>query len=155
MMAADVYTSIKDFFDENSISYREVEHASGASAEEYHNALGCRYEQQAKCLLLKIYGDTEYFVILTIPAQKRANLDLIASTLKARKVRMATKEELKEVTGCNFGELPPLGKIFNLSLIMDGDFLNESEIFLNAGRVDRSFIINPLELKRAENPLII
>ena len=154
-MAADVYTSIKNFFDENFISYREVEHAPGASAEEYHNALGCRYEQQAKCLLIKVYGDMEYFVILTIPAQKRANLDLITSTLKARKVRMATKEELKEVTGCNFGELPPLGKIFNLSLIMDGDFLNESEIFLNAGRVDRSFIINPLELKRAENPLII
>ena len=75
-MMTDVYTSIKKYLDDNSVSYREVEHAPGASAEEYHQALRCRYEQQAKCLLLKVYDDNEYFIILTIPAQKRANLDL-------------------------------------------------------------------------------
>ena len=68
---------------------------------------------------------------------------------------MATKEELKTVTGCNYGELPPLGKIFNIQLIMDKDFLKEQETFMNAGKVDVSFVVNPLDLQRLEIPILI
>ncbi len=152
----DVYTKIKDYLDNHKIAYREIKHTPGASAEEYHNALGCRYEQQLKCLLLKLYTDEgDQFIILTVPAQKRADLDLIKNITKAKKVRMATKEELKEITGCNFGELPPLANAFNIKLFMDKDFLNEEEVFMNAGRVDMSFVVNPKDLEKLENPTII
>ena len=61
----DVYSKIKNYFTTNNICYREVKHDPGASAEDYHKALGCRYEQQLKSLLLKIYGnDKEYFAVL-------------------------------------------------------------------------------------------
>jgi len=151
-----VYSKIKAYFVENNISFREISHEPGASAEDYHKALGCRYEQQLKCLLLKIYRyDKEYFAVLTIPAQKRADFEAIKTAMNAKKVRMATQEELKAVTGCNYGELPPLGKIFNLSLIMDKDFLKEQEAFMNAGKLDVSFVINPLDLQKLENPTLI
>ena len=152
----DIYAKIKKYFIDNDIHFREVAHEAGASAEDYHKALGCRYEQQLKCLLLKIYEDgKEYFVVLTIPAQKRADFEVIKSAMNAKKVRMATKEELKTVTGCNYGELPPLGKIFNIQLIMDKDFLKEQETFMNAGKVDVSFVVNPLDLQRLEIPILI
>lgn len=60
---------IKKLFESNSIAFKEIRHAPGSSAEDYHIALGCRYEQQVKCLLLKIYSEKDYFAILTIPAQ--------------------------------------------------------------------------------------
>lgn len=152
----DVYSKLKAYFEKNNVLFREVKHAPGASAEEYHNALGCRYEQQLKCLLLKLYTNSgEEFVILTVPAQKRADLELIKNVANAKKIRMATREELKEVTGCNFGELPPVGKIFNIRLFMDKDFLNEKEVFMNAGRVDISFVVNPHDLQKLENPTLI
>lgn len=152
----DVYSKLKAHFENGKVPYREVKHASGASAEEYHKALGCRYEQQLKCLLLKLYTkEVEEFVILTIPAQKRADLELIKNVANAKKIRMATREELKEITGCNFGELPPVGKIFNIRLFMDKDFLNEKEVFMNAGRVDVSFVISPHDLQKLENPILI
>jgi len=154
-MGNTVYEKIKKFCEDNGISYKEIKHSPGASAEDYHNALGCRYEQQLKCLLLKIYTETEYFAILTIPAQKRADLEAIKTLISAKKIRMATKEELKEITGCNFGELPPIGSIFQIRLIMDRDFLNETETYLNAGKVDVSFVINPTDLQKAENPVIV
>lgn len=154
-MENSVYDKIKKFCEDNGIVYKEIKHAPGASAEDYHNALGCRYEQQLKCLLLKIYAETEYFAILTIPAQKRADLETIKTLASAKKVRMATKDELKEVTGCNFGELPPIGSIFQIKLFMDKDFLNETEVYLNAGKVDISFVINSTDLQKAENPIMV
>src|SRR3989338_3061262 len=142
----NVYTKVKNYFTTNTVSYREVIHDPGASAEEYHKALGCRYEQQLKCLLLKIYENgKEYFVVLTIPAQKRADFEAVKVAFNAKKVRMATQDELKTVTVCNYGELPPLGKIFNIQLVMDKDFLKEKETFINAGKVDVSFVVNPLD----------
>ena len=143
-------------FEEKQIPHKEVQHAPGASAEEYHNALKCRYEQQAKSLLIKVYGPTgEYFAMLAIPAQKRADLDKIKETLNARKVRMANLEELKSVTGCIYGEVPSLGKVFDIRLILDKDFLNEDEIYLNVGKNDISFIMNPKDLVNVEEPILI
>jgi prolyl-tRNA editing enzyme YbaK/EbsC (Cys-tRNA(Pro) deacylase) len=37
---------------------------------------------------------------------------------------------------------------------MESELLNEQEIYLNAGRVDVSFVIKPRELQRVENPVV-
>jgi Ala-tRNA(Pro) deacylase len=154
-MERDVYSLIKDYFHHNDVAYQEINHAPAAATEEYHQALGCRYEQQAKCLLLKI-SDPEgsRFVICTIPAQKKVDFKQLRQLLHAKKVQFASQAELKTVTGCNFGELPPLGKIFGLQLLMEADLLQEEEIFLNAGRLDVSFVVNPGDIARLEKPLL-
>jgi len=38
---------------------------------------------------------------------------------------------------------------------MDKDFLNEQEVYMNAGVVNKSFIVNPNELVRVEKPKMI
>lgn len=155
-MAEMTYQKLKQFYVDQQISFKEVEHAPGASAEEYHNALGCRYEQQLKCLLVKVYEPgNEHFVMVTIPAQKRADFEKIKQLFNAKKVRGATLDELREVTGCEYGEVPPSGKIFGIPLVMDKDFLREQETYMNAGVVAKSFIVNPADLVRIENPMMI
>lgn len=152
----DIYSKIKNYFSSHTITYREIKHAPGATAEEYHKAVGCRYEQQAKCLLVRVKGmDEKYYTIVVIPAQKRLDLESLKALLKAKEVRMANKDELKQVTGCNFGEVPPLAKIFNLKLMMDKDFLKEIEMYMNAGKVDVSFVVNPLDIQKLESPVLI
>jgi hypothetical protein len=37
---------------------------------------------------------------------------------------------------------------------MDADFFKEDEIFLNAGRVDVSFVVQAEDLRRLENPTL-
>lgn len=155
-MAESTYQKLKQFYIENAVSFQEKEHAPGASAEDYHNALGCKYEQQLKCLLIKVYGaEKDEFVMVTVPAQKRADFEQIKQLLNAKKVRGATLDELRQVTGCEYGEVPPAGKIFSIPLIMDKDFLNEQEVYMNAGVVNKSFIVNPNELVRVEMPKMI
>ena len=154
-MGEEMYQKLKQFYADNGIIVREIHHAFGATAEDYHNAVGCLYEQQAKCLLIKVYAESEYFVMFTIPAQKRADLETVKQIFNARKVRMATRDELKRITGCDFGEVPPSGKLFGIKLLMDKDFLNEREVFLNAGRVDVSFVVNPHDIQRVEDPIMV
>ena len=36
----DVYTKIKKYFTTNNIVFREIKHPIGATAEEYHKAVG-------------------------------------------------------------------------------------------------------------------
>lgn len=154
-MAEATYQKLKQFYTDHHISFREVEHAPGASAEEYHHALGCRYEQQLKCLLIKVYETgNEHFVMVTIPAQKRADFEKIKQLFNAKKMRGATLDELRQVTECEYGEVPPAGKIFSIPLVMDKDFLKEKEVFMNAGKVDVSFVVNPLDLQQLENPIM-
>jgi Ala-tRNA(Pro) deacylase len=154
-MERDVYEAISQYFADNKLDYREVHHAPGGSTEDYHQAVGCRYEQQAKCLFLKVReAERSYFVICAIPAQKKVNMKALRNLLSAKEVGFATKEELKAVTGCNFGELAPVGKLFGVPLLMESDLLNEDEIFINAGRLDVSFAFNPRDLQRIENPIL-
>lgn len=152
----DIYQKIKDHFTKNNVTFKEITHSPGATAEEYHNAVGCKYEQQAKCLLVRAKSEMgKYYAIVAIPAQKRLDLDYLKKELDLKEIRMANKDELRQVTGCNFGEVPPLGSIFNVRLIMDKDFLQQEEIYMNAGRVDISFILHPTELLRLEKPTLI
>lgn len=155
-MSETAYQKLKQFYTDNQVAFKEVEHAPGASAEEYHVALGCRYEQQLKCLLVKVYEPgNEHFVMVTIPAQKRADFEKIKQIFNAKKVRGATLDELRQVTGCEYGEVPPAGKIFDILLVMDKDFLREQEAYMNAGVVTKSFVVNPKDIVRVENPLMI
>jgi len=155
-MAEATYQKLKQFYTDNQITFREIEHAPGASAEQYHNALDCRYEQQLKCLLVKIYEQgKEYFTMVTVPAQKRADFEKIKVMFNAKKVRGATLVELRQITGCEYGEVPASGKIFNIPLVMDKDFLNEQEVYMNAGIVTKSFVVNPQNLVKFEEPKML
>lgn len=155
-MAEATYIKLKQFYIDNHVTIREIDHAPGASAEEYHKALGCRYEQQLKCLLVKVYkAGNEHFVMVTIPAQKRADFEKIKELFSAKKIRGATLDELRQVTGCEYGEVPPAGKIFDIPLVMDNDFLREKEVYMNAGVLTKSFVVKPNDIVRMENPVMV
>jgi len=154
-MTKETYQKLRQFYMDHMVAFREIEHASGASAEEYHNALGCRYDQQLKCLLVKVYlQGTDCFVMVTIPAQKRVDFGKIKEIFNAKKVRGATLDEVKQVTGCEYGEVPPAGKIFGIKLLIDKDFMNENETYMNAGILTKSFVVNPHDIIRVEEPIL-
>ena len=141
--------------DENGIAYRLIEHEPAGSADEYHQVLGTRYEQQAKALFLRWKrSGAKGFAVVALQAQKKADLRTAAVILKAREVRLATAAQLREVTGCGFGELPPFGKPFNVPLLMDRDLMDEAEIYFNIGDLSRSMALDPSDLVELESPIL-
>jgi Ala-tRNA(Pro) deacylase len=146
---------IIEYLDQANATYEGFEHEPAGSAEEYHNTLGTRYEQQAKALFVRYKKTGEKgYIVVALQAQKRADLSVIKNLMQAKDVKLGHKDKLKEVTGCNFGELPPLGKLFGLKLFMDKDLAAEDKIYFNAGDLAYSIAIAPDEIVKLEAPEI-
>lgn len=60
---------------------------------------------------------------------------------------------MREVTRCEFGELPPLGGLFGLPLLFDRDLLSEDELFFNAGSLTTSVALSSVTLELLERPI--
>jgi Ala-tRNA(Pro) deacylase len=151
---SSVADRLREYLDRHGVSYRLIEHAPAASAEEYHAILGTRYEQMPKAVFLRYRGgDEQRFALLALQAHKRADLVHVATLLGARDVRLGSREQLREVTGCEFGELPPLGGLFGLPLLFDRDLLSEHELFFNAGSLTTSAAVSAAALETLERPI--
>src|SRR5689334_13170525 len=126
----NVAEEIVAYLTANNVSFEQITHPAADSAEAYQKTMGTRLEQQAKALFVRFKKTgLKGFVVVAIQAQKRADLDLIRRLIHANEVRLGTKEQLAEITGCNYGELPPLGKLFSVPLVMDKDLLNEEKVY--------------------------
>jgi Ala-tRNA(Pro) deacylase len=143
----------REYFDDHGVRYRVIAHEAAASADEYHAILGTRYEQMPKAIFLRYQGnDGKGFAILALQAHKRADLERVGRVLLARDVRLGSRDELLEVTGCGFGELPPVGGLFGLPLLFDQDLLAEDELYFNAGSLTASMVVRPRALAALERP---
>jgi Ala-tRNA(Pro) deacylase len=117
-MTASVTDRLREYFDQNEVPYRLIEHSAAGSADDYHEVLGTRYEEQAKAVFLRHKGRAgRGFATLALQAHKRADLQRVANLLGAREVRLGTRDQLRETTGCDFGELPPIGRLFGITLL--------------------------------------
>ena len=146
---------IVEYLDSNGVEYEVIRHQPAASAEDYHQIVGTRYEQQAKSIFLRVKRASEKsFAVLTIQAQKRADLQRAAALLGAREVKMATREQLEQQTGCTFGELAPFGRLYDIPLLIDADLLIQDGIYFNAGDVSISLRIDPNALRDLEQAQI-
>ncbi|WP_089936176.1 YbaK/EbsC family protein [Candidatus Entotheonella palauensis] len=140
---------------QHDVRYEGIEHPPAASALDYQKTLGTELQQQAKSLFVRFKRHGERgFAIVTVQAQKQVDLDRIRELLDATSVKLADKQQLHTHTGCQFGELPPLGKPFDVQLLMDRDLLAQDKVYFNAGRLDYSMAVDPKEIQRLEAPIL-
>jgi Ala-tRNA(Pro) deacylase len=149
---------IRDYLSENNIAFEEFYHETVGDPVEYSKKIGTRLEQQAKALLIRCKlknGDKRFFVV-SVPAHKKADFEKITIFLPGIKsIRIAEKEQLFELTNCNPGELPPLGKLWGLKLFIDRELLIEPKVYFNAGSLNYSIIARPMDIVALEEATII
>jgi Ala-tRNA(Pro) deacylase len=146
---------LRNYFDDQGVAYRLIEHEPAGSAVEYHAVLGTPYEQMPKAVFLRFRRkDSKGFAILALQADKRADLPRVARLLDARDVGLGSREQLREATGCDWGELPPVGRLFGLPLLFDQDLLSEDELYFNAGSLTMSMAVRPKALEALERPIL-
>src|SRR5438874_1070313 len=126
-----VYDSLVALLDRAGVTYRELEHRPAASALEYHGIVGSRLEQQAKALLFRRYAEdgAKTYLVYALPGNAEADLERVRRATGSRRLRLATRAELEQQTGCRFGELPPFGSIFGCGLAVDSRLLGEDELY--------------------------
>jgi len=112
------------------IPFEKLVHEPVTTSEAAAGARGSRLEQGAKALIVKA---NEKYYHLIISAAKRVDNNKLRKILGTNRVRFATPEELKTLTGCLPGAVPPFGNLFDLQVLMDDALLAEETVYFNCG----------------------
>ena len=113
-----------------NIVFQKLVHEPVTPSEAAAGARGSRLEQGAKALIVKA---NEKYYHLIISAAKRVDNNKLRRILGTNRVRFATPEELKTLTGCLPGAVPPFGNLFDLPVLMDDALLAEETVYFNCG----------------------
>ncbi len=105
----------------------------------------------AKALLLK---DDTHFVLLVLPADRRIDVKKVKTVLQSKNLRFATPEELKEVTSCEKGAVPPFGKLLGVDMIVDGAQFEEEWMAFNAGSLEISIKMKSVDYRKVVRPKV-
>lgn len=131
---------------ERGILFERIEHEPVTTSEAAAGARGSRLEQGAKALIVK--ADERYHHLIISAAQRVDNTKL-RRILGARRVRFATAEELRQLTGCLPGAVPPFGNLFGIPVLMDDALLAEETVYFNCGSHTLSLRMRRADLQAA------
>lgn len=137
--------------------FRLIEHPSAGKSVDVAFARGTEVGQGAKALICSStqVDGTVQFVLAVLPADRKLSMSQLAQHLGAKKIRLVSAEKATELTGCVIGAIPPFTFNDQLKLVADPElFERYSEIAFNAGRLDRSIILNSDDYLRVARPVL-
>lgn len=141
---------IRQHLQSQSIAFREVHHAPTFTSEESAKARGEDLRIGGKALLMKV-GDV--FRLFVLSASLKADSAAIREKFAVRKIRFATADELKELTGLVPGSVPPFGRpVLPFDLFADPSVTANEKIAFNAGSLEDSIILRVDDWLRAAQP---
>jgi Cys-tRNA(Pro)/Cys-tRNA(Cys) deacylase len=95
---------------------------------------------------LVVQTDKGELAITIVPVMKNLDLKAAASTLSAKKVRMADKSLVQRTTGYIPGGVSPLGQKKQLPTLIDSSAENHQQIYISAGRRGLEIALSPGDL---------
>jgi Cys-tRNA(Pro) deacylase len=148
----DVYTGIIKMLENKKIKFDHYEHEPVYNSEDAAKIRGTKVHQGAKALILQ--ADKE-FIVLVLPADLKADLEVMKKKLGFEKLVMASKDSVKGKTGLEVGSIPPFGSVMKLRTYVDSRLSDNEEIAFNAGRHDRSVKMKYQDFIKIENPQVV
>src|SRR5512133_749302 len=106
-----------------------------------------RPEQIVRSILFQIRPEEFLMVLMAGPAQ--IDWKKLRQLVKRSRVRMATEEEVLEVTGYRVGTVSPFGLKNPVKILIDSSVLKEQEISIGSGVRSVAIIMKSADLRRA------
>jgi Ala-tRNA(Pro) deacylase len=124
-----------------------LEHAPVITSEDAERVSGFELKQGIKAILFT--DGKGNWVIADIPGDKKVDQKKVAATLNwtKRDIRMATIEEVLEITGCEVGSVPPFGHKTKVPILVDTAVCENSESAFNIGLRTHTVLIPTEEMK--------
>ena len=137
--------------DEKGIAYKRSEHEPVKTSEEAATMRGVALKTGVKALVLKISEGA--FIMVLVPADKKADLKKIAALEKTKKVSLASPEEVLQETGCEVGGVPPFGHTKNnkpnaIKTYLSKEIFENPVVNFNAGDKCVSVSMKSADLKK-------
>ncbi|HEX9387609.1 MAG TPA: YbaK/EbsC family protein [Anaerolineales bacterium] len=106
-----------------------------------------RPEQIVRSILFQIRSEEFLMVLVAGPAQ--VDWKKLRQLVKRSRVRMATEEEVLDVTGYRVGTVSPFGLKNQVKILIDASVLKEDEISIGSGVRNMAIIMKSRDLRRA------
>lgn len=132
--------------------FRVIEHPAEGRSDLVAQIRGTRPGQGAKAMLCRSEG---VYVLAVLPGDRKVDFRKVAQVAGKRKATLATPEEAMHVTGCALGAIPPFSFSPEVRLVVDPALIeNHDEVAFNAGRLDRSMVLDSKDYVRVARPLL-
>lgn len=151
---SDIYLQLVALLERENARFHIKDHEPVGKCEAVSALRGTALGQGAKALVCKIKGNgIHQHVLAVLPADKQADLLHIAAHLGGLRASLASPDEVNMLTGCVFGAIPPFSFHPALRLIADPLLFSRfDDIAFNAGRLDKSVILNVHDYLRIARP---
>jgi Cys-tRNA(Pro)/Cys-tRNA(Cys) deacylase len=106
-----------------------------------------RPEQIVRSILFQIRPEEFLMVLVAGPAQ--IDWRKLRQLVKRSRIRMATEDEVLEVTGYRVGTVSPFGLRNPVKVLVDASVLNEEEVSIGSGIRNIAIILKSAALQRA------
>ena len=146
-----VFDKIKDVLNKEKIEYEVLEHKAVFTSKEAAQVRGTELKQGTKALICKT---EEGFIQAVVSGAMELDIEKLQRLTFFKKIEMADAKEVKKVTGCNIGSVPPFGNLFNLKVYFDKSVIENDIVAFNAGSHTRSIKMKAKDLARVVNPVI-
>ncbi|MBS3177077.1 hypothetical protein J4457_07660 [Candidatus Woesearchaeota archaeon] len=147
----DLLQQIKNLLEQHNITFQLKQHLPTITSEDSARERGEPINIGAKALLIKT---DDGFHLCVLPADRRMDMEKLKVIFNSKKVRMATGEELTQVTGCTKGAVPPFGNLIGVDMIVDKAQFDEEYMAFNAGSLMHSIKMKTKDYLNCINPKI-
>ena len=147
-MNRSIHEAILKMLEEAAIDYRHLTHEPTRTSAEAARVRGLSMRMGGKALLMKA-GTGDRFVLVVLSAALKLNSNAARHELGVDRLRFATLDELKELTGLVPGAVPPFGApILPFPLYVDQSIAGNDRIAFNAGSLTDSIIMSMADYRR-------
>ena len=154
---SDVHDQLRALLDRKGASYRVIEHEPEGRTEVIAKIRGNRIEQSIKSMVLQVRltRKENIYCLANIPGDCRVDFDGVKAYFEADSVAFAKREKAEELTGCVIGSIPPFSFSDELQLLADPLIRQNEEVVFNAGRLNRSIMMNLEDYIRIAGPQMV
>ena len=152
-MEVAVFEQLVALLEANHARFRIIEHPAEGRSDVVAALRGTKPGQGAKAMLCRAEG---VYVLAVLPGNRKVDFKKVAGVAAKRKSTLATPEEAMKQTGCAIGAIPPFSFSPGITLAVDPALVEaHEEIAFNAGRLDRSMVVDSRDYLRIAQPLVI
>ena len=106
-----------------------------------------RPDQVVRSILFQV--GPEEFVMVLMAGREQVDWRMLRKFVGRSRVRMATEDEVLEVTGYRIGTVSPFGMRKQVRLLIDASVLRQEEISIGSGIQNTAIILKSADLRRA------
>jgi Ala-tRNA(Pro) deacylase len=150
-----VYERLVALLEQEGARFRIIEHPSEGRSDLVAAIRGTAPGQGAKAMLCKSKDDAQALILAILPGDKKLDFKKVAAAGQIKKATLASAEEAERETGCVIGAIPPFSFSSGIKLVVDPGLIESfDEIAFNAGRLDKSIILDSTDYVRIAQPLL-